>query len=132
MTCLLNYSPAEQSELQWLADEAAVQHKWAQESHDSMFSSQTGHLRKLQLADSLTDTLWAMSMVRSRTFSDQVCKALLVCLPACIGTRPCQYVSSQCRFASELDARLCLHQCCTLLLREHQLYPCNINSSSAV
>lgn len=72
MTCLLNYSPEEQSELQWLANEAAVQHSWAQDSHESMFSSHTGHLKGLQLADCLRDTLWAMSLVRSRTFSEKV------------------------------------------------------------
>ncbi|KAL0020939.1 hypothetical protein WJX79_002382 [Trebouxia sp. C0005] len=72
MTCLLNYSPAEQPELQWLANEAAVQHGWATDSHESLFSSHTGHLKGLQLADSLQDTLWAMSLVRSRTFSDKV------------------------------------------------------------
>ena len=73
MTCLLNYSPKEQPELQWLASEAAVQHTWAQESHASLFSSQTGLLKSLQLADSLQQTLWAMSLVRSRTFSESVC-----------------------------------------------------------
>ena len=72
MACLLNYAPDEQPELQWLADEAAVQHSWAQESHESLFSSHTGHLKRLQLADSLQDTLWAMSQVRSRTFSETV------------------------------------------------------------
>lgn len=72
MTCLLNYSPEEQPELQWLANEAAVQHGWAADSHESLFSSHTGHLKGLQLADSLQDTLWAMSLVRSRTFSDKV------------------------------------------------------------
>ena len=73
MACLLNYSPAEQSELQWLAAEAVEQNNWALECHESMFSSHTGHLKTLQLADSVQDTVWAMSMVRSRTFSDQVC-----------------------------------------------------------
>lgn len=72
MTCLLNYSPEEQPELQWLAKEAAVQHSWACDSHASLFSNETGHLKELQLADNLQDTLWAMSLVRSRTFSDQV------------------------------------------------------------
>ncbi len=72
MTCLLNYSPEEQPELQWLANEAAVQHGWATDSHESLFSSHTGHLKGLQLADTLQDTLWAMSLVRSRTFSDKV------------------------------------------------------------
>lgn len=72
MTCLLNYSPEEQPELQWLASEAAAQHTWAQDSHASLFSSQTGLLEGLQLADSLQDTLWAMSLVRSRTFSEAV------------------------------------------------------------
>lgn len=73
MTCLLNYSPEEQPELQWLASEAAAQHTWAQDSHASLFSSQTGLLKGLQLADRLQETLWAMSLVRSRTFSDAVC-----------------------------------------------------------
>lgn len=72
MTCLLNYAPSEQPELQWLAAEAAIQHSWAEECHKSLFSSQTGHLQGLRLADSLQNTLWAMSMVRSRTFSDKV------------------------------------------------------------
>ena len=78
MTCLLNYSPEEQPELQWLANEAAVQHGWATDSHESLFSSHTGHLKGLQLADSLQDTLWAMSLVRSRTFSDKVRACQLV------------------------------------------------------
>ena len=78
MTCLLNYTPEEQSELQWLANEAAVQHSWAEDSHESVFSSQTGHLKALQLADRLQDTLWAMSLVRSRTFSDTVNSLLLL------------------------------------------------------
>ena len=73
MTCLLNYSPEEQPELQWLASEAAVQHTWALDSHASLFSSQTGLLKSLQLADNLQETLWAMSLVRSRTFSERVC-----------------------------------------------------------
>lgn len=72
MTCLLNYSPEEQPQLQWLASEAAAQHTWAQDSHTSIFSSQTGLLRSLQLANTLQDTLWAMSLVRSRTFSEAV------------------------------------------------------------
>lgn len=72
MACLLNYLPEEQSELQWLSAEAAVQHSWAAESHESMFSSHTGVLKDLQLADNLQQTLWAMSLVRSRTFSDKV------------------------------------------------------------
>ena len=72
MTCLINYSPEEQHELQWLAQEAAAQHSWAQDSHETLFSSQTGQLKSLQLADSLQDTLWAMSLVRSRTFSERV------------------------------------------------------------
>ena len=72
MTCLLNYSPQEQSELQWLSAEAVIQHSWAADSHDSLFSSQTGLLKDLKLADSLQKTLWAMSLVRSRTFSDKV------------------------------------------------------------
>ena len=72
MTCLLNYLPHEQPELQWLAAEAAIQHSWAEECHKSLFSSQTGYLKDLRLAQNLQDTLWAMSMVRSRTFSDKV------------------------------------------------------------
>ena len=72
MTCLINYSPEEQPELQWLASEAAAQHAWAQSSHASIFSSQTGLLKSLNLADSLQDTLWAMSVVRSRVFSATV------------------------------------------------------------
>ena len=72
MTCLINYSPEEQHELQWLAQEAAAQHRWAQDSHETLFSSQMGQLKSLQLADSLKDTLWAMSLVRSRTFSERV------------------------------------------------------------
>ena len=81
MTCLLNYSPDEQPQLQWLASEAAAQHTWAQDSHTSIFSSQTGLLKSLQLADTLQDTLWAMSLVRSRTFSEAVCFPS-PCLPA--------------------------------------------------
>lgn len=81
MTCLLNYSPAEQSELQWLSAEAAIQHRWAAESHESLFCSKAGHLKELQLADTLQETLWAMSLVRSRTFSDKVCSLAMLLGP---------------------------------------------------
>ena len=72
MTCLLNYTPEEQPELQWLAVEAGLQHRQAQMFHDTIFSSRSGSLKAWKLADHLQDTLWAMSIVYSRALTDQV------------------------------------------------------------
>ncbi|GLI69471.1 hypothetical protein VaNZ11_014089, partial [Volvox africanus] len=73
VTCLLNYGPHEARELQFkeLVEEARSQHKWALTVHQSYFGME-GELRRLRLAASLEDTLWAMSMVRTRTFSEDV------------------------------------------------------------
>lgn len=106
MTCLLNYSPEEQPQLQWLASEAAAQHAWARDTHTSIFSSQTGLLKNLQLADSLQDTLWAMSLVRSRTFSEAVCLHPFSFLNAC--------------FPEQMAQWLCHHLHVSLV---HQLHP---------
>ena len=75
MTCLLNYSPAEQSELQlpWLIEAAETHHKMALDLHKSHFSSQTGCLKSLELTSNPQDTLWAMSTVFCRSFFDRVC-----------------------------------------------------------
>ena len=72
MTCLLNYTPEEQPELQWLAGEAELEHMQAQNFHRKIFSSRSGCLKAWKLADQLQDTLWALSMVYSRALSDQV------------------------------------------------------------
>lgn len=72
MTCLLNYAPDEQSELQWLAAEANLEHRQAQHFHDTVFSSTSGCLKAWRLADQLQDTLWALSMVYSRALTVQV------------------------------------------------------------
>ena len=99
MTCLMNYSPEEQPELQWLASEAAAQHALAQESHAGFFSSQTGLLKSLNLADSLQDTLWAMSLVQSRPFSDGIYSLIdLVCGShrCCINILKCSKSNCRC------------------------------------
>ena len=72
MTCLLNYMPDEQSELQWLAGQAEMEHLQAQHFHDTLFSSTSGCLRTWQLADRLQDTLWALSVVYSRALTHEV------------------------------------------------------------
>ncbi|GIL48199.1 hypothetical protein Vafri_4886 [Volvox africanus] len=73
VTCLLNYGPDEARELQFkeLVEEARSQHKWALTVHRSYFGTE-GELRQLRLAARQEDTLWAMSMVRTRTFSEDV------------------------------------------------------------
>lgn len=72
MTCLLNYMPEEQSELQWLAAQAEMEHLQARHFHDTLFSSTSGCLSNWKLADQLQDTLWALSVVYSRTLTHEV------------------------------------------------------------
>lgn len=85
MTCLLNYMPEEQSELQWLAVEAGMEHLQACHFHNTLFSSTTGSLKAWKLADRLQDTLWALSVVYSRALTDQV-----RCCRAVSGAQACQ------------------------------------------
>ena len=72
MTCLLNYTPDEQPELQWMAARADLEHRQAQHFHRTVFSSNSGSLKAWKLADQVQDTLWALSMVYSRALTDQV------------------------------------------------------------
>lgn len=81
MTCLLNYMPHEQHELQWLAAEAELEHRQAQHFHNTIFSSRTGSLKSCKLADQLQDSLWALSVVYSRALTDQVSCRRLLCHP---------------------------------------------------
>eukprot|EP00798_Chlamydomonas_sp_ICE-L_P017033 gene17033-23325_t len=52
--------------------EANAQYKWVKFMHEQYFSSKGGELSKLKLAEKMEDTFWATSMVRSRTFSEDV------------------------------------------------------------
>ncbi|PNH06595.1 hypothetical protein TSOC_007053 [Tetrabaena socialis] len=68
LSCLLNYSPGDLPALQLpqLMDEAGRQHDWARWVHSQWTSSTSGALRRLELADNLEDTTWALANVRSR------------------------------------------------------------------
>jgi hypothetical protein len=59
-----------------LQDEASIQARWCTHLHAKYFSSTTGELRTLGLSDSLAHSLWAISLVRSRTFSGKPCHEL--------------------------------------------------------
>lgn len=74
VACLLNYGPQDAKELQFksMVDEAKTQHEWAMSVHRRVFDPKAGELRSLKLAQQPADTLWAMSMVRTRTFSEAV------------------------------------------------------------
>ena len=98
MTCLLNYTPDEQPELQWLAARAGAEHRQAQHFHNTVFSSTSGCLKAWKLADKLQDTLWALSVVYSRGLTDQVscmhkccwlCCAVLCCAVLCCAVLCC-------------------------------------------
>ncbi|WIA21504.1 hypothetical protein OEZ85_000708 [Tetradesmus obliquus] len=83
MCCLLNYSRAEAAELQLpgLVAEAAVQADWAAYLHGKYLHYKSGSLAPLRLSGSLAESLWAISMVRSRTFSEDMageCLTLMV------------------------------------------------------
>ena len=72
MTCLLNFGSAEQRELQMLQPEAELQHSWACSMHKELFDHEKGELRSLGLNTSQADFVYALSLVRSRTFSEEV------------------------------------------------------------
>ncbi|KAG2451954.1 hypothetical protein HYH02_003728 [Chlamydomonas schloesseri] len=74
VTCLINYGPevAKELQLKELIEEAKSQYNWAMGVHRKYFDSVQGELAQLKLAASARDTLWAMSMVRTRTFSENV------------------------------------------------------------
>ena len=72
MTCLLNYGPAEQAELQMLQPEAELQHSWACSMYEALFEHGKGELRNLGLSTSQAQFVYALSLVRSRTFSEEV------------------------------------------------------------
>lgn len=75
MACLLNYNKEDAVELQVkrLIEEAATQHDWVVHLHEKWFNKKTARgPQGLQLAHGLRETLWASSMVRSRTFSEEV------------------------------------------------------------
>lgn len=72
MTCLVNYGPAEQPELQMLQLEAELQHSWACSMHEALFDLEKGELWNLGLNMSQADFVYALSLVRSRTFSEEV------------------------------------------------------------
>lgn len=74
MTCLLNYvlfEEAQQLQIPELKKEALNQVEWLRFLHDH-YMGPKGTLRDLQLSDSLAHTAWATSLVRSRTFSEEV------------------------------------------------------------
>eukprot|EP00891_Asterochloris_glomerata_P001011 jgi/Astpho2/1011/Aster-00835 len=75
MTCLVNYGPAEQPELQMLQLEAELQHSWACSMHEALFDLEKGELWNLGLNMSQADFVYALSLVRSRTFSEEVVAA---------------------------------------------------------
>lgn len=50
-------------------EEGTIQANWASHLHAKYFSSTTGSLAPLRLSSSLQHSLWAISLVRSRTFS---------------------------------------------------------------
>jgi hypothetical protein len=63
----------------WLQEEAAVQASWCAHLHAKYFSSATGSLATLNLSNSLAHSLWAISLVRSRTFSgEQHCPQVII------------------------------------------------------
>eukprot|EP00878_Enallax_costatus_P040609 GHUV01046929.1.p1 GENE.GHUV01046929.1~~GHUV01046929.1.p1 ORF type:complete len:167 (+),score=36.50 GHUV01046929.1:281-781(+) len=74
MCCLLNYSRDDIAELQIpaLQSEAVVQADWAAFLHGNYLHHKSGQLASLNLSDSLPLSLWTISMVRSRTFSEDV------------------------------------------------------------
>ena len=88
MTCLLNYGPTEQPELQMLQPEAELQHSWACSMHEALFAHEEGELRTLGLSTSRAEFVYALSLVRSRTFSEEV---RLRCRP------PNRHMPSACR-----------------------------------
>lgn len=73
-TSLLNFeTDEERAALQdrGLAEEALAQRKAALEAHAEVLGPE-GALAALGLSDSVADSLWAMSTVRSRTFSEKI------------------------------------------------------------
>jgi hypothetical protein len=54
-----------------LQAEAAVQADWAAYLHGKYLHHKSGSLGPLGLSGSLAESLWAISMVRSRTFSGE-------------------------------------------------------------
>jgi hypothetical protein len=54
-----------------LQEEAAIQAGWCAHLHAKYFSTVTGSLAPLRLSDGLAHSLWAISLVRSRTFSGE-------------------------------------------------------------
>jgi hypothetical protein len=49
--------------------EAVVQYDWCHHLHQTHLAAGGSDLAPLRLSSSLQDSLWALSMVRSRTFS---------------------------------------------------------------
>lgn len=74
MNVLLNYEPTEQMSLQLAAfiEESERQRDTAQDYHFSHFFGESATLGCLALSPDLRSTLWALSMVRSRTFGLEV------------------------------------------------------------
>ena len=67
--------------------EAQAQREWVEYLHDHFFSAKTGELRSLGLTQRAEDTFWAASMVRSRTFSDEVQGEGITLMVRCGGWR---------------------------------------------
>lgn len=63
------YGVLTQSPHVMLQEEAAIQAGWCAHLHAKYFSTVTGSLAPLRLSDGLAHSLWAISLVRSRTFS---------------------------------------------------------------
>lgn len=64
-----------------LQQEAHVQSEWSAHLHNTYLSSATGRLSHLSLSSTLSLSLWANALVRSRTFSEDVngeCVTLMV------------------------------------------------------
>lgn len=62
--------------LSFLQEEAAIQASWCAHLHAKYFSTATGSLASLGLSSSLAHSLWAISLVRSRTFSGALAAGL--------------------------------------------------------
>ena len=128
MTCLLNYGAAEQPELHMLQPEAELQHSWACSMHEELFEPGEGELRNLGLFVSQAMFVYALSLVRSRTFSEEVrlhCRLSSKRRPS--GQAPCRNACSGGvgpRTASLADGA-------TTHRHQQRCTPCKFSSSSS-
>lgn len=70
LSCLLAFEGTEAEALcdAGLQAEAVAQRRWAEAVHEEVMSEQTGCLGSLRLVRNLKECLWALTMVRSRSF----------------------------------------------------------------